>query len=575
MAGQQRRKNSLMLFASALILVFLLGAAQFNGALFYTGNNPPYFHDSGSEGWANLPFRFEDRSVLLKHSAATPFARTTTVLSADFNSDGWDDFLLFGENIKKPALMLNQGGKSFRDATSEYLGFFKNKAIWAANTADLDNDGFTDLVVTPVGEKDACYILKGTGKTFIPQESWACQVPGDKRTISFFDWDNDGFLDVLFFSFYAEDLEPGWVHPDVRSKECGQRSLLRNNNGKKFELVSAVDLGGGSCAFSGSIADFNSDGLADVFLPVDFGLDRFFLNVNGKGFQDFSRDALGFRESRYSMGSESADLFGEGRPGVYATNVNPSAGMPRGFNRLWWNRTESSRTKFEDIAQETGTSKCGHAWDVRFIDPNRDGYPDMFVVNAPYQSGGRSWYWLKHASVMEINLQKKLTPQANLFSAQPGKGEENCLFINSGKVSPWKDVAVSAGLSDRDYSRSVAVMDYNNDGQEDLATISMFSEVRLYEGRYRGENKWVGIRLEGTTSNRDAIGASVSSKFKGRLQTKYVAATGYLSRRSLAQILAVPAGEESVEVEIHWPSGKKQTQIFRELNRYHTVREAP
>jgi len=299
--------------------------------------------------------------------------------------------------------------------------------------------------------------------------------------------------------------------------------------------------------------DANNDGWDDLYIACDFGTDRFFLN-NGDGtFTDKTETAIGF-DTKKGMNADWGDYDNDGFLDIYVTNITDD--YMREGNFLWHN---NGNLTFTDVARENGVHDTGWGWGAKFLDYDNDGWLDLYVVNG-WVSAGKDSY------VPDIfNMVTK--PGIDFADARnwPPMGNKSLsgyqkkrLFHNEGGTG-FKNEAARHGVDSVRDGRGIAVADFDNDGRLDLFIANANSEPYLYRNTQTTGNHWAQFLLEGTKSNRGAVGAQVRVTAGGKTLLGFVNGGNGFGAQSTARVhFGLGAASTIDRVEIRWPSGAKQ-----------------
>lgn len=576
-------------FAPLFFILFLIVMGYFNGAIPQAQSDPHALYETEPSKEILFPFSFENKSDLLQNPYqeldGQPRAQPH-VSVGDFNNDGFDDLMLLYND--KPSgthwfkILENQSGRRFVDRTS-HLGFENaalDRSLKSAVFIDFNNDGLLDVFITRFAKPGLFYINKGD--TFTESSFLLPDVPlSDGWDIAVLDYNNDGFLDLFVFNYYNSEHSPTlkvdqYAHNSFANEyDGGPNFLLMNVEGKRFDL--APQAGGLNAQFFSQIAaisDFNNDFCPDIYIGVDYGFDRLFINDCKGQFKNESR-LLGKIRSRYSMSGTPIDFDNNGQMDLYSSNVN-KAGHTKGYNSLWQITSNQSNIKFTDVAEKTSTAKCGWSWGTVAIDINKDGWQDIAVVNGRHGKIKTNHWFLINESYKSNVLLKKLgltgiTFQDTLATLAPG--QKSCLFI-SDHGKKFVDAAISTGINDTENGRSIAVLDFNNDGNEDLIVGNIEHSEILYQGHRHNKNHWLGLKLVGKKSNRWGYGAKVflASNLKTQMRELYTT-NGYLSQSTNRLLFGLEEKETPISLFISWPSGIQQKFTKFPLNKYLEIHE--
>jgi hypothetical protein len=499
----------------------------------------------------------------------------------DYNNDGFQDiFLANGTSRHLEAtgkaphdyLLRNNGDGTFTDVTAQaHLG----GSGWHSGCAigDYNNDGFPDIYVTNFGP-NLLYRNNGDG-TFtevagpagVADPHW--DFPKWSMGAAFGDYDNDGRLDLYvanFAKFDPKHLPPKPGDPNsCKLKEVpiacppdsfdGEQGILYHNNGdgtftdvtKAAGLMRPPNaLGRG---FGVVFADFNNDGLQDIYQINDSGPNWFYIN-NGDGtFTDASYASGlavdGYGNSQGTMGVTVGDYNNDGLMDLYIAN------WIKQEKTLYENQGSHA---FTDVTLARGLAPIGYeycAWGTKFFDFDNDGWLDL-------------WVSFGHTD-----------PQVEKAHPEDTFAEPNYMLRNlSGKR--FQDVSESAGLRKlRNHSgRGVAFADIDNDGDVDILVVNKNDTPTLLRNDGGNRNNWLTIRAEGVKSNRSGIGARITVTAQGLSRIFDVRGSeSYLSGNDLRVNIGMADLRQADQVEIRWPSGRVDRTQDVAVNKFYLARE--
>ena len=475
----------------------------------------------------------------------------------DFDNDGrLDVFFTNGARIPGLAkddprfwnrLYRNQGDGTFRDVT-ERAGVRGQGYSMGAAAADFDNDGWTDLYVTGVN-RNVLYRNRRDG-TFadVTERAGVSGIRAGKKLWSvgaaWLDYDNDGDLD-LFVANYLD-----WSPENNRI--CGGEGkrlgcsptyyeglpnlLYRNEGAGRFRDVSgstgiAAHVGRG---MSAAIADADGDGFVDVFVANDQSRNFLFRNVGGRTFVEAGVEAgVAYTEDGVpvsGMGADFRDLDQDGRPDVFLTALSGDK-FP-----LYLNTAEGFFVPATHRAGLGFATVRMSGWGTGAYDLDNDGQKDLFSANS--------------------HLSENVEAYGHHRYRQP-----NALFRGVGD-GRFRDVTAEAGaaMQRARAHRGCAFGDLDGDGRIDVVVSVIGEAPEVLYNVSPGRGHWLGLRLEGTKSNRDGIGAAVKlTGESGRVQYNHVTtAVGYASASDKRVHFGLGADRSGRELEIRWPSGIKQ-----------------
>ena len=425
---------------------------------------------------------------------------------------------------------------------------------------DFDNDGNVDLYVTGYGANNL-YRNNGDGTFTDVTKKLGVGGGGWSTSAGWTDYDRDGRLD-LFVARYLEwnfeigsilcgDTRPGlraYCHPD-NFKGAANILYHQKPNGT-FEEVSVkagvADASGK--ALGVAFADFDNDGWPDIFVANDSVRQSLYHNGGNATFEDIAVEAgAGYDENGKTfagMGVDAGDYDNDGWPDVFITTLSNET-YP-----LYRNNGDLSFTWVTNSSSVGQITLLYSGWGARFIDADNDGLRDVFVAQS---------HVLDTIEKTTSYLKYKQTP---LLMRNTGKG-----FVNvSATAGPAFNNPIAA--------RGAAFGDLNNDGRIDVV-IGELNNAPLILSNNGTKNNWLGIRLTGTKSNQQGIGARiVVIDSHDRKQIFDVSTAGsYLSANDPRIVVGLGNAQSVKRIEISWLSGQKQTIANPEINRYTTIKE--
>lgn len=513
------------------------------------------------------PIRFENvapKSGIhfeLKNGAAGDFHQIELMLGGvaalDYNNDGCMD-IFFTNGAESPSLDKKMPAFSNRLYRNNCDGTFTNVTAEAGvagdgysngvAAADYDNDGFTDLFVTGVNG-NTLYHNRGNGtfENVTAKAGLAGLDSGHSKPWSisagWFDADNDGYLNLFVVNYVAWNAasERPCGAPDARlychpSNYAGLANrIFRNNHDGTFTDMSAKS-GIGAAVGKGmsvAFADFDGDGLIDVFVSNDSLPNFLFRNLGGFQFREVGYEmGVALPETGRAiagMGADFRDYDNDGHPDLIETAmVNDAFQLFRNLGGL---------KGFDDYTSRAGLAAATRSltgWATAFFDFDNDGFKDLFFANSHFPELGR--------------YLGAPTPLANR------------VFRNS--ESRFEDVSATAGADFQAaaFYRGAAFADFDNDGRIDVVVSAIGSEAILLRNVTANENHWLAFKLRGTKSNRDGIGSRIKvSLADGRtLYNHATTSVGYASSSERYVRFGLGTAREAREVEIVWPSGIAQ-----------------
>jgi enediyne biosynthesis protein E4 len=489
------------------------------------------------------------------------------VAFVDVDNDGWIDALVLGgtrlkegtrENETYPSgpppaarLYRNNHDGTFSDITAR-SGLRASGWLSSVCAGDYDNDGRIDLFITSYGE-NALYHNAGDGR-FEDVTARAGLPTGGTRWGSgctFVDYDRDGKVDLFVANYLRFDLAsaaevgkgPNCVWKGV-PVNCGPRGLptdtnllFHNNGGGSFTDVSAasgVARVTGRYAMTAAAADFDGDGWIDIYVACDSTASILYHNNHDGTFTDTSVESgVAYSENgaqQAGMGLAVGDFNSDGLLDLFKTHFADD--IPALYRGL-------GKGLFEDTAVAAGVGVLNRyvEWGAGMPDLDNDTRPDLVYVTG------------------------NVYPEVEAVLARyPHRGPRIVFRNRDGARFEEVSARSGAGATTPHSSRGAAFGDFDNDGDIDVLVFNMNEPPSLLRNDYAGPNGWIAIALEGTTSNRAALGATVRVTTAGRTQAQAVLSqASYYSHDDLRLHFGLGAATAADKVEITWPSGRVET----------------
>ena len=507
---------------------------------------------------------------------------------ADFDRDGWQDLYVTnsGEGSRN-ALYKNSGEGSFEDVTLavglDGLNWRENGVSMGAVWGDYDNDGFEDLFLYKWGKPELFHNDSGKSFTRISEQAglpkWV-----NANTAIWFDYDRDGKLDLFVGGYYADDVDL-WNLKTTRmmpesfeyASNGGRKYLFHNLGDGRFEEASErLGIKSTRWALAAVAADLRGTGFPDLFIANDYGVSELFFNDGGKKFREVGRQTGVGYAPKSGMTAAVGDVLNQGRFGIYVTNISEEGVLVQG-NNLWMPKegTAGDDIKYENLASAMGVELGGWSFGAQFGDLNNDGFQDIYVTNGNVSLDKEKSYWYDYSKVAGGN--RAIISDAANWPPLDGRSlsgyQKTRLWINDGAGS-FKEVAQLVGVNDVFDGRSVALADFSNSGKLDVVVANQKGPLLFYKNTVAPENRWIAFDLEGSMSNRSAIGAQVRVFWNGQQQVQEVSGgSGFCAQNQRRIHFGLGKAKAIDRVEIRWPSGKIQNVRTPETNRIHKIKE--
>lgn len=485
-----------------------------------------------------------------------------SVAVGDYDGDGYDDILLTDSDVGRPIKLYHNNGDLTFTEIGEVAGISggndPNSIVSDALWFDYDNDGRLDLLIARFGTP-LLYHNEGGGKFRNVTAGSGLNKFANTIAVIAFDYDDDGYLDLLFGNYFQPenlfDLKTTKILPNDLDNAVngGGVSLWHNNgNGTFTDVTQKAGLGRHTgWTLDVGHGDFNNDGWQDIYLACDYGTDRLFFNNHDGTFREVTKEALGGFDTKKGMNVEVADYDNDGNLDIYVTNITDE--YMNECNMLWHNNGDGT---FTDVSKETGTCNTLWGWAAKFADFDNDGFLDLFVTNG-LRSAGQDNY-----IPTLVNMITKPGVDFSDLKSWPAIGNRSWsgyqrkkLFKNiDGTV--FREIAKGAGTDNNLDGRGLGIGDFDNDGRLDIVQTNADQPVLFYRNESQNVGNWVELRLTGTKSNRNAIGARVILRAGAQTLTREVdGGNGYSGQSSLRVHFGIGSATKVDSVEIHWPCG--------------------
>jgi len=543
-----------------------------------------YFEEVSHGAGVNFVHQAPTLDHKLDHIMPQVASMGAAVSIVDFDRDGWPDIYATnsGEGSKN-ALYRNQQNGTFKDVAGEVGLADLNQpgtgvsmgAVWG----DYDNDGYEDVLLYKWGRPELFH--NDAGKTFTRVTDKA-GLPSwvNANTAIWFDYDGDGKLDLFLGGYYPEDVDL-WHLKNTRmmpesfeyAQNGGRKYLFHNLGNGTFEEVSQkLGIDTRRWALAAVAADLRGSGHPDLFIANDYGISELYFN-DGKQFREVGKRAgVGF-SPKSGMNAAVGDVLNDGKYSVYVSNISEEGVLIQG-NNLWMPKegTTGDSLQFENLARDMDVEIGGWSFGAQFGDLNNDGNQDLYLVNGYVSADRIKNYWYDFSKITGGN--SSIISDAANWPPMEGRSlsgyQQKRVWLNDGS-GKFVNVAAAVGANDEYDGRSVALVDLWNRGVLDVVVANQKGPLLIYKNDATQDNKWIDFELEGTVSNRSAIGTEVKLYWNGKQQVQTVSGgSGFCAQNQRRLHFGLGKNPRVEKAEIRWPSGKTQVienPVIGQVNR--------
>jgi len=523
------------------------------------------------------------------HLNFSPIYNGGAVGVGDFNKDGLTDFYVTGNEIPNK-LYLNKGDFQFEDVTQKAgleggVGWHNGVSV-----IDINGDGHLDIYLCKGGwtkdkslRKNALFINNGDMTFTDKAEAYGLADTGYSFQSAFFDFDNDNDLDLYLINHPKQSGiripvylagEKGWS-PDEKDK------LYQNNGDGTFSDITIQSGLKRNYGFGLSVtcADLDGNGFTDVYVSNDYTQrDYMWINNGNNTFRDQLMEKTK-HVPLFAMGTDIADFNNDGLEDVFSVEMLPAnykksktsmAAMntarfeklvDNGFHYQYMHnmlQMNQGKGRFSEVGQMAGVAKTDWSWACFLSDFDNDGSRDLFVSNGyrrerlDHDAGAKVKEYLAKNKINKFALTQKAVDDINKMI--PEQKIQNQFFMNN-KDFTFKNKSESILPGNPSFSNGAATADLDNDGDLDIIVNNIEDPVFIYKNNAAGNgNNHIRIKLNGPQFNSTGLGAKVSIEAGGEKQFFQIKPTrGYLA--SVDPIAHFGLGSKSKvdKIEVEWP----------------------
>jgi tetratricopeptide (TPR) repeat protein len=527
----------------------------------------------------------------------------------DADGDGLDDLYVAQPAGLPNRLYRNRGDSTFEDITDKAgVGVLDDTA--QSLFVDVDNDGDQDLVVATT-TNPLLFVNGGSGHFTPVQDAFRFARPlqGVLTSIAMADYDRDGFLDlylcVYSYFFGAGEDKAGTPAPYYDARNGPPGVLFRNDGRGRFVDATqdaGLDAGNDRYHFAAAWADYDDDGWPDLLVANDFGTKNLYHNLGRRDgtvkFEDVAASA-GVLDHGAGMSAAFLDYDNDGLLDIYTGNMWSAPGlrvtsapsfMPdaspdvRALYRRHVRGNSLLRNlgngRFEDKTLEAHAGMGRWAWSSDALDFDSDGWDDLYIVNGMLTrkadtrgSGDLEGFFWRQVVARSPMTRVPGTPYDDAWRAMNQMlihgsiaSRQRNVFLRNDGHGGYDEMSGAVGLDFDQDGRSFAVLDIDGDSDPDLVVMAdrQAPQLRVFRNDFETKSASLAVRLRGTNSNRDAIGARVTVETDRVRKIKIVqAGSGFLSQHSKELLIGLGASERILKLTVTWPSG--HTQVFSDV----------
>ena len=484
----------------------------------------------------------------------------------DVDGNGFTDLFLSGEGLGR--LYLNEGGKTFRDATEAWKVPAGLKDSRGPLLVDFDGDGDLDLVVLRSIERSL--LLVNEGGSFVDKAAELGFVTGrGAHVATAFDPDRDGDLDLYIGYYGSKACNDGACEgrnlPSLDGRNGTPNQLFRNDGGRFVESGKEAGVADEGWTLGASSFDYDQDGAPDLYLANDFGANPLFRNDGTGKFVDVAVD-VGAADRGSGMNVTFADVDGNGAFDVFVSNIDM---FSKNIKIVF--PSDASVVSLDDKILRSFEYLSGNKLYLNLPADHGEGRKFVASERVWFEPGDRGWGWSGLFFDYELDGDEDFYLSNGWIPRSPAADQRNQMFVRDGDTFYQTAEHGDASETFAGNSRTAVSFDMDNDGDLDLAVNNYAQPPKLLENTQGRGNAWLKLRLTGKGDNTRAVGAIVELQASGKTQRRVVTCgDGYLGQEDEAVHFGLGKAKDAT-VTVTWPDGTKQSMGTLAAGQVHAV----